>query len=449
MSALFEAHWDDGGTTSPIIGSDSASGAFPSTQQQPVPPSISLVKEARFTRGSLLSGQGTIHFDAAYSEYLVGTFPANDAVFVDMLVWFDDFDVPSSGTTDQRILAIRGNGTTYANIVVVINTAGEAFFSLRNGNTSPLVVETDPDYQLTRNTLYRIGLSQNKTTGSITACWVKGNSAFISDTTYTFNGQTIGAQASQILFGATNPASFTGKLDAVRVHSGTSAPTRHTRTIPTSPGADLQSLFGDLWPGDILKLAPGNYDGWEITDGVVCQAIPGNPITIEGDENFGTWITGTKAHNRIKNPHSWIWRYINVDGSEYLGKTYDNLVIVRGNDWTWERSEIRYSTNNFKALFSVDGDSVIDALRPELLGQEGTINAISHGWTIADCWIHGNEGVNWNFKVIEDDSSTSQDEEDKHASYQDHCIYLTDSSNGTIERCILSDSPNGRAVKVG
>jgi hypothetical protein len=439
MALIVETHWDV--TTSPVGGADGATAAVPSTMSDPIPPSITLVKEARFDRGSLLSGQGTVHFSGANAEYLVKDFTANDDVFVDMLVWFDEFDVPSSGTTDQRILAIRGNSTTYANIVVVINPQGEAFFSVRNGNNAPLVIESDPDYQLAVNTLYRIGLYQDKVNGNITAYWTKGNSRFQTGKTYAFSGQAIGAQASQIVFGATNPVEFTGKVDAVRVFDSSTLPNPHTRRFSAPVGTILDVRFEDLWPGDILKLDPGNYDGWVISDEVVCQAIPGNPIVIEGDENYGTWIAGPSAHCRIKNAHSWVWRYINADGSEFEDQLPENLVIVRGNDWTWEKSEFRYSMNNFKALFSVDGDGVIDSLRPESPGEEGTLNAISHGWRISDCWMHSNEGVNWNFNTIPG--------VDGNSSYQDHCIYITDSMDGTIERCVLTDTPNGRAVKVG
>jgi hypothetical protein len=177
------------------------------------------------------------------------------------------------------------------------------------------------------------------------------------------------------------------------------------------PWGTIGFALTKLGPGKTLYIRGGTYNEmvkvFNAVDGtqsqpIVVQNYPGERVVIKGQF-------------LIRSMPWWTFSGINVvwNGSG----TYQLVILRGGHNWRWTNSEVW----NGRGAANI------------LVGDDPDTGEAPNRWRIDNCHVHDNLG------------STHLN--------GDHLIYVNSSTSGgqtgLIERCLLINSPNGRAVKLG
>ncbi|MFN0280944.1 MAG: DUF1565 domain-containing protein [Kineosporiaceae bacterium] len=171
----------------------------------------------------------------------------------------------------------------------------------------------------------------------------------------------------------------------------------------SAPWRTLEHAMEALRPGDTLVVGTGTYreklDGVKITPGT-----SGGPITVKAAPGARPVLAGLLW---MHDADYWHISGLNVTWDS--GSSGDHMVkFSGGSNWSYTDAEV-WGAHAFAAI----------------LLSEGT-----RAFRLARLYVH--------------------DTAETNGQNQDHLIYAnTDAGGGVIEHCVLADSPNGRAVKIG
>ena len=387
----------------------------------------------------------------SYGAFGSATFTTNGVGTLYGSLYLNLSAIPSA---EQRLVLARNSTTTVMQIAI---TAAGAL-RLYSGVT---LIGTSLNATLSSGVTYRLGWRYTAGTGAngiVELYLATGEAAFGAALLSTATGAMTLA-VTELRVGMTTSVALSATLDHIVLDnavmptpavlrvlylspSGNDANTAAQAQSPATPWLTLAASLPKLLPGDELRLAAGVYDGAAIAMGSLAAGTDENRISVVGDSAGGTWLAGANAHMRLTGVHNWTFRQLNIDGAGYTGSQVD-LLILRGDRFLLERSLLRntptpmqpdpgnpgYPYRTFKALLSIDGSA----------GLTGGVTAgVSSGWTVRNCWMHNNEGINWGAPWPNGDGQN-----------QDHCVYMTDAANGLVEGCVFSQTPNGRGIKIG
>lgn len=170
-----------------------------------------------------------------------------------------------------------------------------------------------------------------------------------------------------------------------------------------TPGQSIATAMRSLKPGDILTLRGGTYKE-RVMNPSVAPGTATAPITIRNYPNEHAIIEGL------------FW-------------------LRRANWWIVDGLKVTWSTANTKSehMVKLQDCTDIKLTNCEFWGAKSyaalLVAGTSARWRVEKSYIH--------------DTYKSND------TNQDHLIYVNCAGPGTIERCLLINSPNGRGVKVG
>lgn len=172
----------------------------------------------------------------------------------------------------------------------------------------------------------------------------------------------------------------------------------------TAPWRTISKALSSVRPGGTVVIRPGTYEEL-ITDAAVTPASPNRPITVTSE---GTPRPVLKGLLWLRNPSYWTVRGLRIEWSARATISQHMVKIQGGRGW----------------LFSD--------------------NQLSGAKSFAALLVSGNAS---DWKVVH---NTIQDTRPANGVNQDHLLYVNSTGpRGLIEHNLLTDSPNGRAVKVG
>ncbi len=237
---LKDITFEDGSLTHAVTGADSVSGGVTLNSTTP------------------LKGAYSADIPNVSSAYLQENFTAADDLYLSFYL-----KVNALPTTDVRIAQVVNGGATVG--VIVLRTTGT--LQLRN-NTTPIGSESAA---LTVGTLYRVGLRQQKGTGSnaiLEAYLATGEAAFGAAFASTSTG-TWTSQATAFRFGATSADVLNATFDNIRLDSGAMPPAGY------APGGGhvLAAPRGIGQPQGVVSPAGGRH--WR----VMAQMRTPRPLT--------------------------------------------------------------------------------------------------------------------------------------------------------------------------
>jgi hypothetical protein len=173
-----------------------------------------------------------------------------------------------------------------------------------------------------------------------------------------------------------------------------------------NPWRNLSSSMKKLRAGDTLLVRGGTYkERVEVRGESVPRGRADARITVKAYPGEEPLVVGIFW---ISNADYWTIDNIDVTYDPATNNVQEHMVrMYRGHGWIYQNSEI-YNAHSYAGLL---------------------VNGQSTGWLITNNYIH--------------DTAPS------NALSQDHLIYVSDGSDGIIERNLLVGSPNGRGVKLG
>lgn len=172
------------------------------------------------------------------------------------------------------------------------------------------------------------------------------------------------------------------------------------------PNQNLATAMESLIPGETLYVHGGTYKGKiELNKNKAKKGTPSSPIIVKAFPGERPVIEGLLW--LTWGPDYWIFDGINVTWDNTIGKKGDHMVKFTGKGWKFTNAEV-WGAKSYAAI-QISGNAT--------------------DWTLSHLKIHDTYATN-----------------EKN---QDHLIYVSNASNGIIERNILYNSPNGRAIKLG
>jgi hypothetical protein len=170
------------------------------------------------------------------------------------------------------------------------------------------------------------------------------------------------------------------------------------------PFSTLRAGFEALRPGDQLVVGAGTYDE-ELVDLQIRAGTEAAPIDVVAAPGARPVLQGLLW---LEGADWWRIRGLNVTWADRSRKDQHMVKLTGGAHWVFADAEV-WGARSFAAIL-VAGDPVDFALR--------------------DLYVH--------------------DTRPSNGDSQDHLIYLNaGTGGGTVEGCLLVNSPNGRAIKVG
>ncbi len=173
-----------------------------------------------------------------------------------------------------------------------------------------------------------------------------------------------------------------------------------------NPWRTLTASMKKLQAGDTLLVRGGTYkERVEVRGESVPRGRADARITVKAYPGEEPLVVGIFW---VSNADYWTFDNIDVTWDAAANNSQEHMVrIYQGHGWIYQNSEI-YGARSY-AGFLVNGNST--------------------GWLIANNYIHDTHRTN--------------------ADSQDQLIYVSDGSNGVVERNLLVNAPNGRGVKLG
>lgn len=169
------------------------------------------------------------------------------------------------------------------------------------------------------------------------------------------------------------------------------------------PYRTLTHAFEQLRAGDTLFVLDGEYLE-QVENPELAAGTPSAPIRVQAAPGSRPLLRGLLW---MKNPHYWIIDGLNVTWHEKNKSSQHLIKFSGGSHWSYTNAEVSYA-QSYAAILVTEG---------------------STHWTLRGLFVH--------------------DTLPTHGKYQDHLIYISGGSEGLIERNVLINSPNGRAVKIG
>ena len=173
-----------------------------------------------------------------------------------------------------------------------------------------------------------------------------------------------------------------------------------------NPWRSLTASMKKLRAGDTLLVRGGTYrERVEVRGESVPRGTPDARITVRAYPGEEPLVVGIFW---VSNADYWTFDNIDVTWDPANTNSNEHMVrMYRGQGWIYQNSEI-YGARSYAALL---------------------VNGNSTGWLITNNYIH--------------------DTYQSNALSQDHLIYISDGSNGIVERNLLVNALNGRGVKLG
>ena len=171
----------------------------------------------------------------------------------------------------------------------------------------------------------------------------------------------------------------------------------------SDPWRTLEKGLTSLRAGDTLTVRNGTYDE-ELDDIEVRPGSSSRPITVVAAPGSTPVLRGLLW---LRNADYWSFRGLNVTWSRSASSDQHMVKFDGGTGWSFTDAEV--SDARSYAAILVTGDA--------------------EDWKLSRLFVHGTQRT--------------------HGENQDHLIYVSSSDGGVIERCLLTDSPNGRAIKIG
>jgi hypothetical protein len=171
-----------------------------------------------------------------------------------------------------------------------------------------------------------------------------------------------------------------------------------------APWRTLGKALGSLQPGDLLTVDGGTYRE-RLTDLSVTSGTRHHPIQVVAASGSKPVLKGLLW---LKDADHWSVRGLNVTWSSDNADDQHMVKFDGGNDWTFSDAEV-WGARSFAAIL---------------------VTGNPKDWRLSRLFVHSTHKT--------------------HDTNQDHLIYVSSGDRGgVIERCILADSPNGRAIKIG
>lgn len=171
-----------------------------------------------------------------------------------------------------------------------------------------------------------------------------------------------------------------------------------------APFGTIRKAFETLRPGDTLVIGDGVYTE-KLDDVKNARGTANAPITVKAAPGARPVVEGLLWFH---DADYWHVSGLNVRWDDSDGKGPHMMKFAGGTGWSYTDAEIS-GARAYAAILLSDNTSA---------------------FRLANLYVH--------------------DTADTHGTNQDHLIYANaDTSGGVIERCILADSPNGRAIKIG
>ncbi|WP_088284810.1 hypothetical protein [Kineosporia sp. A_224] len=175
-------------------------------------------------------------------------------------------------------------------------------------------------------------------------------------------------------------------------------------TTRSAPFGTIRKAFETLRPGDTLVIGDGVYTE-KLDDVKNARGTASAPITVKAAPGARPVVEGLLWFH---DADYWHVSGLNVRWDDSDGKGPHMMKFAGGTGWSYTDAEIS-GARAYAAILLSDNTSA---------------------FRLANLYIH--------------------DTADTHGTNQDHLIYANaDTSGGVIERCILANSPNGRAIKIG
>ena len=170
------------------------------------------------------------------------------------------------------------------------------------------------------------------------------------------------------------------------------------------PFRTLGHALEELQPGDTLTVNDGTYDE-QLKHLVIAPGTEAAPITVRAATGAKPVLKGLLW---LHDPDYWHISGLGVTWDDESSK-HDHMVKFQGGKgWSMTDAEV-WDAHSPAAILVTD-----EASR----------------WRLARLFVHSTHDVNGN--------------------NQDQLIYISDTSGGgVVEHCLLTDSPNGRAIKIG
>jgi hypothetical protein len=175
----------------------------------------------------------------------------------------------------------------------------------------------------------------------------------------------------------------------------------------SAPWRTLEKALTALRAGDTLTVGDGTYDE-ELTDVDVEAGTPSEPISVVAEAGSPRSRPVLRGLLWLQNADYWSFRGLNVTWADSSSSDEHMVKFDGGTGWSFTDAEV--SDARTYAAILVTGNA--------------------RNWRLADLFVHATQKT--------------------HSSNQDHLIYVSSTDGGgLIEHCLLTDSPNGRAVKLG
>ncbi len=176
------------------------------------------------------------------------------------------------------------------------------------------------------------------------------------------------------------------------------------RGTATAPWRTLRKALTSLRPGDRLTVMPGTYEE-RLNRISIARGTKDRPIQVSGAAGKRPVIKGLLW---LADADYWSVKRLNVTWSSDNSRDQHMVKFSGGTGWSFSSARV-WGARSYAAIL-VTGE-------PD-------------DWTLSNLYVHTT------YKT--------------HGSNQDHLIYVSSSGDrGVIQRNILADSPNGRAIKIG
>jgi hypothetical protein len=172
----------------------------------------------------------------------------------------------------------------------------------------------------------------------------------------------------------------------------------------SAPWRTLGTALDALQPGDLLTVDAGTYQE-QLTDLSLRSGTRRHPIQVVAAPGTKPVLEGLLW---LKDADHWSVRGLNVTWSPDNDDDQHMIKFDGGNDWSFSDAEV-WGARSFAAIL---------------------VTGNPKDWSLSRLFVHSTHPT--------------------HDTNQDHLIYVSSGDRGgVIQRCILADSPNGRAIKIG
>lgn len=172
---------------------------------------------------------------------------------------------------------------------------------------------------------------------------------------------------------------------------------------PSDPWRTLEKALPSLAAGDTLFVRNGTYDE-KLDDIEVQPGSPSKPVQVVAAPGSRPVLRGLLW---LRDADHWSFRGLNVTWDKSASSDDHMVKFDGGTGWSFTDAEV--SDARSYAAILVTGEA--------------------QDWRLSGLFVHSTQPT--------------------HGDNQDHLVYVSSTDGGVIERCLLTDSHNGRAIKLG